>query len=390
MAFIPDEEKVKALGNDTRNDRRHFLKNAAAVGMLGAVEMIATGGDTIEAAQTDRIEDPTKPAGLRPLAQPDSRFPVTYEKSVPQAMALVTQYFAALSRRDLKAMSQTLQFPFATFEGTDAIVVQSVENLMDSPPPSMNVTGKGVNLIQPGAYDMLDSIELQIYNAVGAGLSLTYSRYGSDGHRILQSQGIYGITNNDGKWGIEYMSTIFKPAEQLSVVYNDGLEASLRQFRDWCLYLKTRDPDMLRNRITQTGQNVSCLIGEPLGMAHDARVGDPMKDYRIQGVKTRLHVSQGTAQSAPNLSFDVPKFADEAGGGVGKWGYSLDVPGWRAIHASDEKVHAYNGYIRYTGDGTVIDDTRILGIVTYRKSQWGSSGIFGEMMYHDRSNDARS
>jgi hypothetical protein len=386
MADVPNERR--GIGNEAGTERRDFIKGAA-VAALGAMGLATAVEKKVQAADMPAVDDPQKPAGLAPRAQLDSRFPVTYETSVPEAMRLVTKYFAALSRRDLKAMAETLHFPFGSFEGTEPVVVESAEQLMSSPPPSMNVTGNGDHLIKPGTYDMLDSIQLHVYNPVGAGLSLTYSRYDTTGHKLLTCEGVYGVTNNDGKWGIELMSTIFKPADQLGLVPQDGVEATLRQFNDWCLFLAHGDP-ALRDSARQLGRQAFLMIGDPLAMAHSARLGEPMDVYRIKGVKSRLRVSEVKPETLANFNFDVPKFADEAGGGVGKWGSSLAVPSWRALHATVDKSHTFEGYIRYTTDNTVIDETQFLGIVTYRGGKWGMSGMIGEIMYHDRSNDVRS
>jgi len=46
--------------------------------------------------------------------------------------------------------------------------------------------------------------------------------------KLLRCQGIYTATNNDGKWGIQLMSTISTPADMMNVVYNDTIEAAKR------------------------------------------------------------------------------------------------------------------------------------------------------------------
>lgn len=81
-------------------------------------------------------QNPAKPAGLHPLGQPDARFSVSFESSVPEAMRLLSEYFVALSRRDLEGMARTLHFPFASVEGTEPVVIESLEQLHGQPPKS--------------------------------------------------------------------------------------------------------------------------------------------------------------------------------------------------------------------------------------------------------------
>lgn len=331
--------------------------------------------------------DPARPEGLRPLAQPDARFPVAYEESAPRATALLTRYFAALARRDLQGMAEMLHFPFATYEGTEPVVIQSAEELLANPPPSMNVTGQGVNYIQPGAYDILDGLELLIYNPVGAGCALSYRRFGPDGRTILLCQGIYAVTNNDGRWGIELASTIFTPAAAIGVAYNDAAEAALRRGRDWMLGYTLRDQATL-NRTHQLGRRANVTLGNPRDNAGNARGGDPMAGYRVQGVKSRLRVTETTPESIAAMDANFPQFAEWAGGGVGQWAYTINLPQARVLHATVDKAHTFGGYIRYTADSRPTSETHSLGIMTYKDGRWGSAGGIGVMMYHDYTNDA--
>src|ERR1700683_2704092 len=132
----------------SKADRRSFIKGAAAAGLLGAAAITAALDTPAEGAQQGgAAEDPPRPAGIRPGGAFDCRFPIAYETSIPEATKVLMKYFASLSRRDLSGIAQTLHYPYGTYEGMEATIVESAENLMDAPPPSMNVTGKGENLI---------------------------------------------------------------------------------------------------------------------------------------------------------------------------------------------------------------------------------------------------
>src|SRR5476649_2133516 len=71
------------------------------------------------------------PPGMHPMGQLDARFPVAYETSVPQAMAVATRWMAALARRDLAGMAAQMHFPFAIFEGTEPQTVESAAAFLD-------------------------------------------------------------------------------------------------------------------------------------------------------------------------------------------------------------------------------------------------------------------
>ena len=300
------------------------------------------------------------------------KYTVAYEKSVPAAMGIMTEYFDAVSRRVLMGISKTLHYPNATYEGTDATIVASAEQLMDTPPPSMNVTGKGENVIEAGSGDRLMSRLIpHMYNpAIRVGLSLSYSRFEPSGHKILQNDGNYWVTNNDGKWGIEQASTIITPADQVGVQYNDGSESFLRHERDaWLIYL-LNDRTANVNNIPMFGTHatIPVVTGPDL---FDAREGDPMARYKVQGVKSRLVVSEVPVAAPPPLRMDpapLPNgYPDSSlynggGEGVGQYRASMVLPNARVLHASLNKVHALTGLVRYTDKWKRILELRYINI----------------------------
>src|SRR5262245_29715348 len=119
-------------------------------------------------ALVGQAEDPVAPAGVHPLGQVDARFPVSFESSVPAALLVMSQLFSALARRDPKGLGQVLHFPFASYEGTEPEVVESAEQLAARPPKSLNLASEGKSHIQPGAYDVLESIEIHTHSCVSA------------------------------------------------------------------------------------------------------------------------------------------------------------------------------------------------------------------------------
>jgi hypothetical protein len=326
------------------------------------------------------------PAGLKPLGQLDARFPVAYAVSTPEAMRIAIQWMAAIAERDIDAMAAQLHFPFCIFEGTEPLVVESADAFRAAPPESLNVTGKGATQVAPGSYDLLDKLELQVFCPVAVGLSLSFTRYSKDGHKLVQCDGIYAVTNNDGRWAIELASTIYTPAAEIGQTYNDAIEASLRRGRDWMLGYTLRSQALL-NSTRKPGKNAGITIYGPRERAGAARGGNPMGGYVTKGIKSRLRVSEVTAESIARADANFPEFASWAGGGVGEWDYTMNHPDSRVLHACPNKIHTLSGYIRYTKDHVEISETRGLGISVYRNNVWAPAGGLGNvMLHHDRSN----
>jgi len=399
-------ENLKASGEVDRKEsgadsnRRSFIKGATAAGLLGAAGIVGTLAEPAQSAQqVGAAVDPSRPAGIRPGGAFDCRFPIAYETSVPEATKVLIQYFASLSRRDLAGIAQTLHFPYGTYEGVEATIVETAENLMDAPPPSMNVTGKGDNLIKPGSYDMLDSLQLHNYLPVSVQFSLCYSRYAATGEKISVCQGIYAVTNNDGKWGIQLASTIFKPAHEADLVFKDAEEAYLRQERTDALGFANRDVSRLRTLVMSPGKQA--IIANPLDWksplvaAHD---GDPMAPYKVKGVTSRLKVTDVPEKRPdPDVAAMGNVFTDYyeiARGGFPKYAATRIAPYAHVLHSSSDKAHVWGGYIRNAPDLTLINEFhRGLGVFTYVNGRWGYAGTaggWGDVYYHDYWNDERS
>src|SRR5579864_702724 len=162
MIDFPNEPKNDEKKTETNEDRRRFLKGAA--GVIGAVGIASaalspaaaaqqTGAMSVDSLKQDMmngieddvkadlalraqaVEELPKPAGLRPNAMLDARFPVSYETSVSEGTRLLTQYFAAASRRDMAAVAKTLHFPYATYEGVEPIIYATEQDFLKAPPP---------------------------------------------------------------------------------------------------------------------------------------------------------------------------------------------------------------------------------------------------------------
>jgi hypothetical protein len=350
------------------------------------------------------------PDGLRDGAMLDGRFTVAFEDSVPAAMQVIMAYFTAISRRDLSGIAATLHFPFAIYEGTEASVFETREAFMAAPPHQFDFSGEmaarghGGLSVMKGSYDLLSGLELHTFNPVNVGLALTFVRHAPWGEKLETCEGIFAVTNNDGRWAIQLGSTIFTPAFQEGMSCRDAAEAHLRHSRDWMMGWSHSDAELLASRRPSPGRHASVSGGakvrpeDPVGgpMAGNflasARTRQPMSIYGAAGVASRLAVRQvATGEQAqprtPQAQFD--SFNNSARGGFDLYGYTLVLPNQRVLHATIDKAHTFGGYIRYTPQSEIISETHSLGIMTYVGQVWGSAGMLGQCLYRDRTNDDR-
>lgn len=437
---MPDNRSTKTTGG-----RRQFLRNAAAAGFAGsaivkdALAQKPIGGSSRDQLRQDMmaaiepdikkdlemraaaVEELPEPRNLKPGGMLDARYPVYYRTSVPEAMRLLTEYFAAFNDRDMAAVARTLHFPYATYEGAEPLIYRSAADFLRNPPPSIHESDQPDSELRPGTYDIIDVLQVHTFNPVNVGLELSYTRYRADGYRIGINQGIYAITNNDGKWGIQLSSIIFTPTEYIGKHYNDAQEAMLRQGRTGMAAFGDHDYDLLTNLCWGTGQGnrrtarkTASIAGAPGATTFflSGWAGKPMEPYNSKGRKSRLSVA-GTPDAAEinALSAMHGSIADYerglnktnivtasgqpgwffamAGGGVGRYGYTMHLADSRVLHAGPEKAHSLGGYIRYTKDNVFISETRSLGITIYDKHErvWVNGGGLGQSMRRDRTND---
>jgi hypothetical protein len=369
-------------------DRRRFVHTVGAAGMFGA--FAGLGG------QQPAADDFQKPAALRPGAQLDSRFPVSFATPVSEGMRLMVEYFTALSQRDVQGMARLLHFPFAIYEDIEPIVVPTAAQFVASPPPSLS-SGGGKGKIMPRSYDLLEAINVHVYCPVGAAFSLSFTRFTPDGHKLLACDGVYVVTNNDGRWAIQLASTIVHEADFIGVAYPDAEAAATRAEQNYLAAFGYNNEAILNDPTTSRGtyetpfpvgtRTASVSFGYgPRERSRDAREEHPMSGWKTSGVKSRLVVNTRTAADR-QINTNLPEFNALAGGSVGTYAYTRDRPVRPVtIHATHDKAHILNGYFRYTADGTLISETRSVGIRIYKAGHWGSAGSLGQVTHHDRSN----
>jgi hypothetical protein len=450
-----EKEGITRKVDRTALGRRDFIKSAAvAAGAVGATRIAPSigrsaepaqqqGGETFEQLRRDMmagIGDDVKkdlqliaqqpveipaPAGIRPGGMLDGRFSVSYKNAVPEAMRLVTNYFASFSDRDMEAVASTLHFPYATFERHEPLVYATEKDFLNNPPPSIRESSAPDSQLRPGTYDILDVLQVHTFNPVNVGLELCYTRYRADGFRIGRNQGIYAITNNDRKWGIQLSSVIFTPAEyEHDQLHYDVNEQFLRWGRTAMAAFGDHDYDFLTHglgRFERPEKTASVAFGpgtSPTSFFLSAWAGNPTEPYNTKGLKSRLAVSgfpesdainalsepndpvsryerQAQLQSTNIVTKDGKPgwFYEMAGGRVGHYEYTRNLAESHVLHVGPEKAHTLGGYIRYTPDNVFISETRMLGIMVFdkRKGAWmNNASFFGETIRRDRSSDARS
>jgi hypothetical protein len=397
---------------ETNTERRTFMRVATAAGIfgVGAAGAGAAGGGPGAGGQASSAEDPQAPAGLK--GTPDLRYPLCYETPVIEGVRVLTQYFAALSRRDAKGMADNMHFPFGSFEGTNPVAVKTPEELFSKAPASMNLNPHPERFtdhdsyLKPGCYDIFNGMEVFNSDPVSVNMGLTYDRYGPDGKKLLRCEGVYCATNNDGRWALQLASTIFTPADLIGVRYPDAEQATKRLRIDHDLQFVTRDSsfnastDQLGLSMGLGGGGTpvaTTLSNTPGGLKHSQtylrmhRTGGVMSLFRVKGVKSRLNIHEMTEADVKRNAepIDYEEYRDTFKTlGVGPWGWVFGlVTGERIIHQTVDKVHLITGATRYTATGEVINADAQVAVATYRKGRWGLSGGLSYVMTHDRGND---
>jgi hypothetical protein len=384
-------------GDEMGSDRRAFMKGATAAGLLGAAAINPPSGEG-QSAQSP-VEDPQAPPGLGKTAIPDLRFPLCYEAPVTEGVRVLVQHFKALSQRDMKAVAETLHFPFGTYEGTELVVVNTPEELMAHAPASLNMTlhperfTDHDSYMKPGCYDVFNGIETLTCLSVNGAFALCYDRYGSDGKKLLRCEGIYSVTNNDGRWAIQLASTIFPPADMVGVVYEDTIQAAKRLRINHTLATQVADEDV--DKLTpQYGRSASVTGGGSWTVATEGPE-KVMAGLRVKGVKSRLAIRETTpstpmrGEGTSSARGDYATYRETmAKIGLGPWGFIYGTyPGGRIVHHTVDKAHVMASAVRYTAAGEEMSLAVQVFVATFRKGRWGMDGQLAYSTPHDRAND---
>jgi hypothetical protein len=380
------------------NGRREFFRTAGA---LGTLAMLGAAGIAPHTAHAQTASGGfAKPEGLLPGGQSDSRFPVSFAEPVSNGLRLVMEYFTALNRRDLRGIADTLHFPFAMYEDIEPLVYQNAEEFLASPPSGFSPTGNrpvGQRALLPGSYDMLEGVNVHLYCPVGGAFSLKFTRFTPEGFKLFDCDTLLSVTNNDGRWAIQLISTIFHEAGYEKNSYPDAEVSHRLGSQGYLAAFGYRDEELLNDRSKGRGSyepslpvgtriaSVSFGYG-PRERTNNARNNDPMQGWIIDGVTSRLNTREVTPPAA-EFDTNLQQFVELAGGTVGEYGYTRLVPNEPLVlHATHDKAHVMGGYWRYTPAGVLISETRSISIRLRIAGQWGDAGSLGQVTHHDRSN----
>ena len=160
----------------------------------------------------------------------------------------------------------------------------------------------------PGSYDLLENMNVHLYCPVGTVISLTFTRYTPDGRTLLRCDGVYSVTNNDGRWAIQLASTIFQEVDFLGVAYPDAEQADIRGNQNYLAAFGYGNEAILNDPKSSRGSYEAPLpVGTrtasvnfgygPRERSRDAREGRPTDGWRTKGVRSRLGVSTVTEES---------------------------------------------------------------------------------------------
>jgi hypothetical protein len=383
-------------------DRRSFVKTvgvAGAMGAVGALEGPSPSTRPPVAAAPQQAGDFPRPPDLRAGAQSDSRFPVSFAEPVSEGLPLVMEYFTALNQRDIQGIADTLHFPFAINEDIEPLVFDSADQLVAEPAPTLNFTTNGLSGVGVGSYDLLEGVDVHLYSPVGGVFSLEFARYNAAGYPLGVYEGIVSVTNNDGRWAIQMVSTIFHETGYEGLRYPFAEDSDIREGQGYLSAFGYRDVETLDDLTIGRGAygerlpvgtrvaSVSFGYG-PRDRTRNARASIPMAGWRTTGVTSRLNVR--TVQALPpdaRTNTNLDEFVDLAGQTVGEYSYTRYPPDRpRVLHATHDKAHMLGGYWRFTPEGELISETRSVGIRIYKGGVWGDAGGLGQVTHHDRSN----
>lgn len=387
------DRETTGTESDVNSDRRHLMKTATVAGIAGAIGM-AAGAAQAQQASGAAVEDPKAPPGMGKNAVPDQRFTFTYQAPVTNGTRMVMDHMAALSRRDINAVADTLHFPFASYEGTDLYVAKTREEFVAKPPASLNMTmspkrhSPNDGYLKPGSNDVFVGLEVMGTHPVNATIALTYDRYDSFGKKLLRCEGMYAITNNDGRWAIELASTIFTPADMIGVVFDETVRQAKLLRVNHTLSAATGDEAF--DRMTVQPGKTAGLSGGASWTAQVKGQEEVMKGYRIKGIKSRLQVRETTGNEP--LRGDRGTYQEYWDGmgtlGLGPWGFIYGT--WkegRVVHHTADKAHVQASAVRYTAAGEEMSLAVQTMVVVYKGGKWSSPGNLIYATVHDRNND---
>jgi len=409
--------------------RRDLLRTAGLIGVAGTAASAMAQGQSQAGGATGAtpplctagsipadLVQPPEPEGLSrnaPGTLVDNRYPITFERSVPATVAVLTQHFKALLERNLEGIADTMHYPFASHEQYAnhwPMVVHTREEFFKSPPPSVNTTMKPVRgsdqdgWLRPGLYDVLVGLEVLQFNPVMCNAAMTFDRYDENGKLVHRCQGVYLVSNNDGRWAIQLCSTIFTPASVLGGEWEDSIANAFRPRLNHVQSIWDGAAGPARHN---TYPRVGVMGGGVSTLTNRAAEG-PMAAFDPRGVTTRLSIQERPTDPAatppapqgPGQQTRPPGWqpGDSGTGGGETGGYdelakgqrggsTVKMRDGRVLHHNNTKVHLVSGVERWNTSGEELNTTQQVQVVTYKGGVWARDLDFGYFDTHSRLND---
>jgi hypothetical protein len=296
------------------------------------------------------------------------------------------------------------------------VIVNSPDDLTDQKAPfSLNFAPNGsltsgtASRLIPGAYDIMQSLEVLNFDPVKVNMAMTFDRFNRHGVRTSRCEGIYCVTNNDGRWAIQMASTIWKADDHIDLKWPDAEAAALR-LRANHDDSYVNDVDIIDRPRPHRGPRIG--IGRSGGTAFqqvkrddEANVDERVEGFKTRGIKSRLSIGDGVKPDSPRLRTDPadrrergerndgrPKWASETDSwskvGVSNWWEARIAPGARIVHASSDKVHRFAGASRYNAAGERLNiSMEVAAVVLGSGGEWVGNGSMAYITVHDRLGD---
>ena len=118
------------------------------------------------------------------------------EANASAAVAVINRYLEAFNARDEEAMVATFQFPHVRVGGGGVRVSNSAAEYMDS--FDFDAFAERLGWVR-SEWDTVEAVQV---GARGVNLAISGTRYGPGGSKIHSFDGLYLITEQDGRWGI--------------------------------------------------------------------------------------------------------------------------------------------------------------------------------------------
>jgi hypothetical protein len=233
---------------------------------------------------------------------------------------------------------------------------------------------------------------------------MTYDRYDENGKLVHRCEGVYLVSNNDGRWAIQLYSTIFTPASVIGVEWPDAIANAWRPRMNHVQ--RIWDGEAGSNIRHSTYPRVGVMGGGVGNLTNRAETG-PMAQFDPRGVTTRLNITERPADpsAAPPGPGNRPQNrppgwqpGDSGSGGGetggfdqldkgGRGGSTVKMRDARILHHNATKVHLISGVERWNTSGELLSTTMQVQVVTFKGGVWARDLDFGYYDSHARIND---